>query len=266
MDISSFLIVFKKSQNRKSIKGFDTDPLRSVIINKAVPHNKICAKCLFEDSQLHNQGVNPSDSRISISDDDDYSDIVELLRVNDSVGNIIIFKVSDNVKLSKTEDGIKFNEFKISKLSAITKENLDELKLLVYHYQQKMESEIDYQLNESFHSSKISLTHVDTQNDALLQRFRKIVLDNVSDSSFGNFDLAKKVNMSKSQLFRKIKSKTGKSTAIYIRCIRLQKAKEYLRNSELTISEIAYETGFNCPSYFSRTFSKYFGFPPSRQR
>jgi AraC-like DNA-binding protein len=248
MDISSFLIIFKESQNRKPIKGLDADYIGSVILSKPIPNNEICAKCLFEDSQLHNQGVNPSDSRLSISDDYN-SYIVELLRENNSVGNISIFKASDNLKLSETEDGIKVNGFEISKLSSITEENLEQLKQLVHHWQQKLESEIDHQLDKSF-----------------LQRFRKIVLNNVSDSTFGNFDLAKKMNISESQLFRKIKSKTGKSTAIYIRSIRLQKAKEYLQNSKLTVSEIAYEMGFNCPSYFSRTFSKEFGFPPSRQR
>ena len=53
---------------------------------------------------------------------------------------------------------------------------------------------------------------------------------------------------------------------IHIRGIRLNKAKELLLNSDLTIAEIAYDTGFNKPSYFSRCFSKEFNISPSNFR
>jgi AraC-like DNA-binding protein len=71
------------------------------------------------------------------------------------------------------------------------------------------------------------------------------------------------LQLSNSQVYRKIKAITGKSTAVFIRSIRLQYAKELLKNTDKTISEIAYEVGFNNPSWFSRAFKEEFGYTPS---
>ena len=63
-----------------------------------------------------------------------------------------------------------------------------------------------------------------------------------------------------------IKALTGLSTSIYIRTLRLYKAKELLQSSDLNISEIAYEVGFKDPNYFSRAFSDEFNTSPSAIR
>ena len=68
--------------------------------------------------------------------------------------------------------------------------------------------------------------------------------------------------MSGSQLYRKLKALTGKSTAIYIRSIRLAQAYELLRQTDMTVSEIAYEVGFKNTAYFSRCFSEQYGKSP----
>ncbi|MEO1259236.1 MAG: helix-turn-helix transcriptional regulator [Bacteroidota bacterium] len=104
------------------------------------------------------------------------------------------------------------------------------------------------------------------QDDPFLKKIYDLVESNLGDSNFGNKQLAKQMHLSNSQLYRKLKSKTGRSPALYIRSIRLQKAREMLLNSNLTVVEIAYDTGFNTPSYFTRTFSKEFGVLPSEIR
>ena len=96
-----------------------------------------------------------------------------------------------------------------------------------------------------------------------LQKVVKLIHEDISNSNFGSKDLAKKLLISESQLYRKIKAITDKSTAVFIRSIRLQIAKDLMRTTDKTISEIAYETGFNDPSWFSRTFKDEFGFAPS---
>lgn len=104
-----------------------------------------------------------------------------------------------------------------------------------------------------------------TKNPKLqfLQKIVKLIHQDIGDSNFGSEDLAKKLLVSESQIYRKIKAITGKSTAVYIRSIRLQYAKELLINTNKTVSEVAYEVGFNDPSWFSRVFKDEFGFPPS---
>lgn len=96
-----------------------------------------------------------------------------------------------------------------------------------------------------------------------LKKVIKLIHKDISNSDFGSEELAKKLLVSESQVYRKIKALTGKSTAIYIRSIRLQYAKDLLVNTDKTVSEVAFDVGFNDPSWFSRAFKKEFGFSPT---
>jgi AraC-like DNA-binding protein len=93
-----------------------------------------------------------------------------------------------------------------------------------------------------------------------------IIESNLSNESFCVADLQSSLLMSNSQIYRKIKKKTGYSPSTYIRIIRLQHAYNLIQKSELSLSEIAYSSGFNSLSYFSKSFSKYFGMAPSTLR
>jgi AraC-like DNA-binding protein len=85
----------------------------------------------------------------------------------------------------------------------------------------------------------------------------------MDNADFGSSELARKLLISDSQLYRKLKAITGKSTAVFIRSIRLNHAKELLVNTDQSVSEIAYQVGFNDPSWFSRAFKDEFGISPS---
>jgi signal transduction histidine kinase/CheY-like chemotaxis protein/AraC-like DNA-binding protein len=102
--------------------------------------------------------------------------------------------------------------------------------------------------------------------DVFLQKLRHCIEENMGESTFDGPALAKKMNMSEVQLYRKIKALTDKSTAIFIRSVRLARGKELLQTTDLNVSEIAYEVGFDDPNYFSRTFSQEYGAAPSDMR
>ena len=85
----------------------------------------------------------------------------------------------------------------------------------------------------------------------------------MSSPAYDSASLAQNLMLSESQLYRKLKSITGKSTALFIRSIRLQKARELIHSTDEPISQVAYEVGFNDPSWFSRVFKEEFGFAPS---
>jgi AraC-like DNA-binding protein len=72
--------------------------------------------------------------------------------------------------------------------------------------------------------------------------------------------------MSESQLYRKLRAITDKSTAIFIRHVRLEKAKELLKSTDKTVAEVAFETGFNDPNWFSKVFKEAFGMSPTKFR
>nr|WP_262914095.1 hybrid sensor histidine kinase/response regulator transcription factor [Portibacter lacus] len=103
--------------------------------------------------------------------------------------------------------------------------------------------------------------------DALfVQKAIKHIQENMDNSIFGPPLLAKKLLLSESQVYRKLKSITGKSTALFIRSIRLQKAKDLLQEPDMNISEVAYEVGFTNPSWFSTAFKEEFGFTPTEMK
>ena len=101
--------------------------------------------------------------------------------------------------------------------------------------------------------------------DAFIVKVESIVRDHLDDESFSGDALARELYLSPSQVYRKIKALTNMSTAVYIRHVRLQHAKELLFEPTLSISEVAYRTGFT-PVYFSQAFKDAFGISPSSFR
>ncbi len=106
----------------------------------------------------------------------------------------------------------------------------------------------------------------DFSANTFLLEAKSIVLDNISNEQFGVSELADKMNTSRSSLLRKIKKQTNLSASQFIREIRLQKASTLLLETELTASEIAFEVGFSNPSYFTKCYREYYGYPPSETK
>lgn len=99
-----------------------------------------------------------------------------------------------------------------------------------------------------------------------LEQVRQIIEANLTVANFDVESLHNKLGLSYTQFYRKLKALTNLSAKLYIRNVRLDTAAQLLRSSELNISEVAYEVGFNDPAYFSRAFSERFDMPPSVYR
>lgn len=91
----------------------------------------------------------------------------------------------------------------------------------------------------------------------------KIVEKNISNTDFDSDQFAKEIFLSRSQLHRKISGITRQSTGEYIRTIRLKKAAQHLLDQKLSVTQIAFEVGFNSPSHFSKAFKQMFDCLPS---
>ncbi len=103
-------------------------------------------------------------------------------------------------------------------------------------------------------------------SNSFLSEAKSAVLDNISNEQFGVSELADKMNMSRSSLLRKIKKQTNLSASQFIREIRLQQAAKMLQETERTASEIAFEVGFSNPSYFTKCYREYYGYPPGETK
>ncbi|MCH6235743.1 hybrid sensor histidine kinase/response regulator transcription factor [Cognataquiflexum rubidum] len=106
-------------------------------------------------------------------------------------------------------------------------------------------------------------TPAEIQEDAFLKKLRSLVEANLESEEFGIGELCKELAVSRTQLHRKLKALTNKSTSQVIRAIRMQEAKKLLLNSSLNISEIGYAVGYGNPSHFTQEFTKEFGEAPS---
>lgn len=84
------------------------------------------------------------------------------------------------------------------------------------------------------------------------------------DPNFSIFDFSKKLSLSPSQFYRKLKHLTGKSPSIFLRNFRLKRAMIMLHNKEGNITAIATKTGFQSLTYFSKCFKNAFHILPSK--
>ncbi|MCW5922290.1 MAG: response regulator [Saprospiraceae bacterium] len=105
-----------------------------------------------------------------------------------------------------------------------------------------------------------------TIDERFLQKIRQAIEDKINDPELGIVHLCRATHLSHTQVFRKMKALTGQNPTLYIRSLRLQRAMQLLKTTDLNVSEIAYEVGFSDPNYFSRSFSEEFGMPPSEAR
>lgn len=99
-----------------------------------------------------------------------------------------------------------------------------------------------------------------------LAQLSVLIYDNMSDENFGIMEVCYEMDISRAQLHRRLKALTGRSTSHVIRAIRLEKAKDLVKSTNLSISEIASQTGFKNHSYFTASFVGEFGKTPSEMR
>ncbi len=110
---------------------------------------------------------------------------------------------------------------------------------------------------------KLTVTSTD---EVFLKKALGIVEDNLSNSDFTIDLFISEMNMSRSVLYRKLKALTGQSITEFIRNIKLKRAGQLILNSQMNISEIAFDLGFNDLKYFRKSFQKLFNVLPSQYR
>lgn len=96
-----------------------------------------------------------------------------------------------------------------------------------------------------------------------ITRFKEVIERRLSDSELSVEDLAAEMNLSRVQLYRKVKNISGSSPVELLRTARLNRGYQLLLTTDKTVSEVAYAVGFTAPSYFTKCFKDEFGKSPS---
>ena len=99
-----------------------------------------------------------------------------------------------------------------------------------------------------------------------ITRFKEVVEARLDDSDVSVEDLAADMNLSRVQLYRKVKSITDASPVELLRTARLKKAYQMLLTTDKSVSEVAYAVGFTSPSYFTKCFKDEYGKVPGELR
>lgn len=122
-------------------------------------------------------------------------------------------------------------------------------------------------LEASLESPSLSETDTAIQQSFFRDLMLQLIESHFRDSNFNVKHIQEKLNISKTQLHRKMVAETGNTVAYFLKKRRLEEAVCLLKtHPEMTISEIAYASGFSDPNYFSTAFSTNFGQSPKKYR
>ena len=198
-----------------------------------------------------------------------------LLRVQNTIGNIgdmyklIILDIQQEIKVYPNEGGGTVFEWHIAVpneegIEEKTTEKTDDI-------QRYRTTPFYKKLHEHLSSHFTSLENMEKaaaakgqREGVFLQKVNAILLANLDQEGFNTEALGKALALSRTQLYRRLNSIIGFSPSKYIWYVRLQKAKEMLETENVSVGEVAFQTGFQNLSHFTRAFRKQFGFNPSQ--
>ncbi|KAB5490639.1 hybrid sensor histidine kinase/response regulator transcription factor [Flagellimonas hadalis] len=113
--------------------------------------------------------------------------------------------------------------------------------------------------------TKVEFGHTDPVDKEFIEKILEHIHANIGDPLLGVESLASELKLSRSQLYRKIKTLSGMTASEFIRSVRLKVAKQILENGgETNIGELSYRVGFSSPSYFTKCFKHHFGVIPTQ--
>lgn len=113
-------------------------------------------------------------------------------------------------------------------------------------------------------SPQIEEVEVTSLDEKLVNDATKYVESNLDKADISVETMSEAMGMSRVHLYKRLLSVTGMTPSEFIRRIRLMRAEQLLRKSQLTVSEVSYQVGFNNPRYFSKYFKEMYGVMPSQ--
>ncbi|WP_312187938.1 response regulator [Sphingobacterium sp.] len=118
-----------------------------------------------------------------------------------------------------------------------------------------------FQSNTQINIAALDHTPLD---EKFVQKMIQVIEKHLSDDQFDVIKLGDILGLSKSTLYRKTKVLLNVSPSEFIKNIRLKHACQIMqKDRSISVSEVAFETGFSDPRYFATCFKAAFGMTPS---
>jgi len=141
--------------------------------------------------------------------------------------------------------------FNSKHLQIRTRKLIENRRRIRQHYQEHIDMSPD------------NLPGMSQMDKKFLNKIQEIITEHLREEHLSVEMLGRELGMSRVHLYRKIKHLTGMTVSEFIREMRLNRAAGLLRESGMSIEEVAYETGFSNPSYFTKCFKDRYKQPPS---
>ena len=120
--------------------------------------------------------------------------------------------------------------------------------------------------NEDVALAQQELDRLQESDKELIDHAVAFIRANVANAELSVEQIAAELHTSRSCLFKKIKALTGIAPVALIRDIRLKHAIELMADDSISLTQVAYDSGFSDPLYFSKCFKQVYGVPPSEYR
>ena len=111
-------------------------------------------------------------------------------------------------------------------------------------------------------ADELAKEEISTPDKEFVSKIRSEIHRNINNNDFGVEQLGAAVDLSRVQLYRKVKALTGLSPVELIRATRVNRARKLIEGGATSVSEVAYQVGFTSPSYFTKCFKDQFGGSP----
>ena len=183
------------------------------------------------------------------------------LKSNVKTSHIPVILLTANTSFTHHKEGLEFGaDHYITKPFSPEMLNLTISNLLQSRENLKRFYRNTFVTNGSGHEKK----ETSSPDELLLQKIHDILKANLDNAHFSLEHVCDQLNMSRSLMYKKIKTLTGLSPVELVRSIKLTEAANLLRTQKYKVFEVVYMVGFSDLKYFRECFIKQFGYPPSQ--
>ena len=154
-----------------------------------------------------------------------------------------------------------------------TKEREQRLEHILRQYRELQEQVDNMQGEESAANQptpqreyKLDEPEIINEDEVMMDQLMKFLEQRIDDDGLRIDDMAEAVNLSRTVFYEKIRQIVGVSPVDFLKQVRMQRARQLIAKSTMSISQVAYAVGFTDPKYFARCFKKETGMTPSEYR
>ena len=245
----------------------DSDDFREFMREELSDHYEVVeaenGKVALEKIAEHRPHIILSDVMMPVMDGNEFC---RLLKGNPATANIPVIMLTARLTMLQKIEGLEHGaDDYITKPFSMDLLRLRMANLMTWASRQNHHTKGNGDM-EAIGADAISTPCISESDRKLLTKVDRYIHDHLDDPDLSVEVLSQEVAMSRVQLYKRMVPLTGSTPSEYIRAKRLEAAEKLLLKGELTVSEIAYHTGFNNPRYFSKYFAEAYGQTPSQYK